>query len=100
MLAILEELSEALLEEDMKDLLTWYHNKSVLQRMGYMLEKMEWIRPGDAAQRNKNLAQMLFEHLRKESFFSTLLSPRKGQKAGSTGNRWKIDANIVLESDL
>lgn len=91
MLAILEELSESLEEKDVEDLLTWYHNKSVLQRMGFLLEEMEL---------NRNLAQMLFDHLSKESFFSTLLSPRKGKKAGSTGNRWKIDANIALESDL
>lgn len=91
MLAILEELSEALEEKDVEDLLTWYHNKSVLQRMGYLLEEME---------ENKDLTQMLFDHLSKENFFSTLLNPRKGQKVGSTGNRWKIDANIALESDL
>lgn len=91
MLAILEELSEALEEKDLKDLLTWYHNKSVLQRMGYLLEEV---------QTNKNLAQMVFDLLCKESFFSTLLSPRKGQKAGSTGNRWKVDVNMALENDL
>ncbi|MDF9799098.1 putative transcriptional regulator of viral defense system [Catalinimonas alkaloidigena] len=91
MLAILEELSESLEKKDVEDLLTWYHNKSVLQRMGFLLEEIEL---------NNNLAQVIYGHLSKENFFSTLLSPHKGQKAGSTGNRWKIDANIVLESDL
>ena len=91
MLAILEELTEEVKEEDVKDLLDWYTNKSALQRMGYLLDEMEW---------NRDLAQLLFEFLQTEKFFPTLISPRRGQKAGSTGNRWKIDVNIELESDL
>ncbi|MFY0600704.1 MAG: type IV toxin-antitoxin system AbiEi family antitoxin [Cyclobacteriaceae bacterium] len=91
MLAILEELSEILIKEDVADLITWYTNKSVLQRMGYLLETMEW---------NTEATELLFDHLHKETFFPTLLSPDKGQKAGSTGNRWKIDVNLQLESDL
>lgn len=91
MLAVLEELSERLEEKDLADLLTWYANKSVLQRMGYLLEEMEW---------NVELVPLLFDQLNKTSFFPTLLSPDRVQKAGSTGNRWKIDVNLQLESDL
>jgi hypothetical protein len=59
--------------------------------MGYLLDEMHW---------NRDLAQLLFEFLQTEKFFPILISPRRGQKAGSTGNRWKIDVNIELESDL
>jgi len=91
MLAILEELSEAIETTDIKDLLTWYGNKSVLQRMGYLMEELDL---------NKDLSQLVFDNLSKDSYFSTLLSPRKDQKAGTTGNKWKVDVNVELESDL
>lgn len=91
MMAILEELAETLDEKDIKDLLSWYSNKSVLQRMGFLL---------DGISEKQNIQLLLLEFLNKASFFPVLLSPVKGQKAGSTGNRWKIDVNQTIESDL
>ena len=90
-ITVLEELSEVLELEDMETFLTWYQNKSVLQRMGYLLEKMGVTR---------DFTKMVLEHLRKKAFYPTLLSPRKEEKAGSTGNRWKVVVNTELESDL
>lgn len=91
MLAVLEELSEVIKPEDLKGLLTWYGNKSTLQRVGYLLEEM---------QPQNQVSELIFEALQQLSFFPVLLSPSKDQKAGSTGNRWKIDANVELESDI
>lgn len=91
MIAILEELTESLEEKDIKDLLSWYSNKSVLQRMGFLLEEMS---------SNEEVQTLLFETLNTASFFPVLLSPDKGQKAGATGNRWKVDVNEIIESDL
>ena len=91
MLAILEELVEVVESDDMKELLAWYDNKSTLQRMGYLLEELDW---------DDQLSEMIFEALKQHSFFPTLLSPSTEERAGRTGNRWKIDANVELESDL
>lgn len=91
MMTILEELTESLEENDIKDLLSWYSNKSVLQRMGFLIEEMS---------SNENIQSLLFESLNAASFFPVLLSPDKGQKAGATGNRWKVDVNQIIESDL
>ena len=91
MLAILEELSESIELSDLNNLLSWYSNKSVLQRMGYLFETIAW---------NGQLAESIYTRLQNEDFYPVLLSARKGIKAGSTGNRWKVDANIELESDL
>lgn len=91
MMAILEELTESLEENDMKDLLSWYSNKSVLQRMGFLIEEMS---------SNENIQSLLFESLNTASFFPVLLNPDKDQKAGATGNRWKVDVNQIIESDL
>jgi predicted transcriptional regulator of viral defense system len=91
MLAILEELSEAIEPADLKELISWYGNKSTLQRMGYLLEEMQW---------KDQLSDLIFETLQQHPFFPVLLSPDKDHKAGSTGNRWKIDANVELESDI
>lgn len=38
MLAIIEELFEELIESDLLNLLSWYPNKSTLQRFGFLLE--------------------------------------------------------------
>ncbi len=90
-ITVIEELSEALDLKDMEAFLTWYQNKSVLQRMGYLLEEMN---------AGKDLTEMVHEHLRKKAFYPTLLSPTKEEKAGGTSNRWKVVVNTELESDL
>ena len=91
MLAILEELAEVVELSDVKELLTWYNNKSALQRMGYLVEELDW---------NDQIVEVIFEALKEHAFFPTLLSPSTENKAGSAGNRWKVDANVELESDL
>ncbi|MEQ9297356.1 MAG: type IV toxin-antitoxin system AbiEi family antitoxin [Cyclobacteriaceae bacterium] len=91
MLAVLEELSEVLKANDLAELLTWYDNKSTLQRMGYLLDEIL---------SQNQLSKLIFEALQQQPFFPVLLSPSKDRKAGSTGNRWKIDANVELESDI
>lgn len=91
MLANLEELTAALEITDIEDFLTWYNNKSVLQRMGFLLDL--WM-PG------RKIADMIFKRLIQNSFYPVLLNPVKGQNAGSTSNRWKVDVNLELQSDL
>lgn len=91
LLANIEELSDELVKEDMKDLLSWYPYKSTLQRLGFLLDELNVQEP---------VQGMIHEKLTKEPFYPVLLSPKKGVKAGSTGNRWKIDVNIKLENDL
>jgi len=90
MLAILEELSEEITNKDLEDLLTWYPHRSTIQRLAFILEEM---------QTGIDLS-LLTNHLKSGQFFPVLLSPKKNQKAGSVDNRWKIDVNIKLESDL
>jgi len=72
-------------------LLSWYPNKSSLQRLGFLMDFLEI---------NNYISEEIFSKLRKDSFYSILLSPKKGVKAGKTGNRWKVDVNIKLENDL
>lgn len=91
MLSNIEELAEEITIADMEELLSWYPYKSTLQRLGYLLE---------AFQADETITKLMHNHLCEEKFYSILLSPKKGQKAGSTGNRWKVDVNVPLESDL
>ncbi len=91
MLSTLEELTEDLQTTDLEDLLTWYPHKSALQRLGFLMDKFQF---------NKELTTLLYDHLNKQNFYSVLLSHQKGQKAGKTGNRWKVDVNLKLESDI
>ncbi|MCH2488558.1 MAG: type IV toxin-antitoxin system AbiEi family antitoxin [Flavobacteriales bacterium] len=90
-LSVLEELTEEMILVDVKDLLSWYPHKSVLQRLGFLLEEIE-------GQTNKT--DSLYEHLRDHKFYPTLLSPRSNEKPGAVENRWKVDVNIKVESDL
>jgi len=91
MLPVLKELSEVVETSDLKALLDWYSNKSVLQRMGYLL--------GELSSAPK-LEDLLFGHISKDQYYPVLLTPNKNLKAGSTGNRWRVDVNIQLESDI
>lgn len=90
MFAIIEELSEEITETDLKDLLTWYPHRSSLQRLGFILEKL----PTDLR------LNPILEYLKSGQYFPVLLSPKGNQKAGSVDNKWKVDVNIKLESDL
>ncbi len=91
MLANIEELSEEIQLEDLKALLSWYSNKSTLQRLGFLLEEVGM---------EEKYTDLIFDRLKQDKFYPVLLSPKKGEKAGSTGNKWKVDVNIKLESDL
>ncbi len=91
MLSVLEELTEEMKLADAKDLLSWYSQKSVLQRLGFLLDE---INP------ESEIANYIHEHLKNEKIYPVLLSPRSNQKPGAVENRWKIDVNIKMESDL
>jgi len=91
MLASLEELSEELNEIDLNDLISWYNHKSTLQRVGFLLEELTG--------RNA-YTDIIVNKLSQSSYYPVLLSPKKNQKPGRANNRWKIDINLKLESDL
>jgi predicted transcriptional regulator of viral defense system len=91
MLANIEELSEEIQIEDLKALLSWYSNKSTIQRLGFLLEEVGM---------EEKYTDLIFDRLKQDKFYPVLLSPKKGKKAGSAGNKWKVDVNIKLESDL
>lgn len=91
MLASLEELSEEMKEQDVELLISWYDNKSTLQRTGFLLEELIGGNP---------FADIIFEKLKQQPFYPILLSHKINDKPGSVSNRWKIDINIKLETDL
>ncbi|MFL0143079.1 type IV toxin-antitoxin system AbiEi family antitoxin [Tenacibaculum maritimum] len=91
MLAILEELSEELTKNDIEELLTWYPYKSTLQRFGFLLEEL---------QIEEELISIVFEYLKTQKLYPVLLSPKSNEKPGSVTNKWKVDVNIKLESDI
>ncbi len=91
MLSVLEELIEEVKLADVTDLLTWYSQKSVLQRFGFLLDE---INPGS------DTANIIYNHLKLQKFYPVLLSPKSNQKAGAVENRWKVDVNVKMESDL
>ena len=91
MLATIEELSEELHESDIVELLSWYHNKSTLQRFGFLLEELGTY---------NEFQELIYTSLSSSRFFPVLLSPKLDKKPGAVDNRWKVDVNIKLESDL
>lgn len=91
MLSILEELMEEVVMDDLKEMLEWYPYKSVFQRMGYLMDEL---------QVDEDLSRLLYGHLSKQTINSVLLNPKKGAKPGKTGNKWRVDVNVLLESDI
>jgi predicted transcriptional regulator of viral defense system len=90
-LAIIEELAEIVVVEDIIELLTWYPHVSTFQRMGYLLEQFDV---------DEKIIEVIQMHLETQKHYPMLLSPAKNVKPGSANNRWKIDVNITLENDL
>ncbi|MFA5649215.1 MAG: type IV toxin-antitoxin system AbiEi family antitoxin [Bacteroidales bacterium] len=90
-LAIIEELTEELTESDLSELLSWYPNKSTLQRLGFLLEELG---------SEEEYEEMIYAELKAKNFFPILLSPKSKEKPGAVANKWKVDVNVKLESDL
>lgn len=90
-LAIIEELSEELNEPDLDELLSWYPNKSTLQRFGFLLEELKIY---------EDFQELIFRNLKTSDFFPVLLSPKTAEKPGAVNNRWKVAVNTKLESDI
>lgn len=90
-LAIIEELTEEIDQHDLSNLLTWYPHKSTLQRFGFLLDELQTY---------DELTEQLYEYIKSIKFFPVLLSPKHGQKPGAVGNKWKVDVNLKLESDI
>lgn len=91
MIAIIDEIAEIIEVNDIENLLTWYPHKSSIQRLGYILEELVV---------NKTLIELLYKYLDTNGFYPILLSPIKEQKAGKVNNKWKVDVNLELESDI
>jgi len=90
-LSILEELIEEVEVSDVIDLLSWYPQRSVLQRFGFLLNQYD---------SKSEPAELIYNYLSLQKFYPVLLSPKSNQKPGSVNNRWKVDVNIKMESDL
>ncbi len=90
-ISVIEELSEELTIAQIKELLQWYPFKSTLQRVGFLLEKMEVP---------TEITEKIYNKLQQQMFYPVLLSPNKNKKPSTIKNRWKIDVNVKLESDL
>jgi len=90
-LASLEELSEEIHEDEVLELISWYNNKSTLQRAGFLMEELSVDRV---------LTDIMYDKLEQQEYYPVLLSPMKDQKPGRSNNRWKIVVNKKLESDL
>lgn len=91
MLATIEELTEELTESDLDELLSWYPNKSTLQRFGFLLEELGL---------SEKYQEIILINLKSMKLFPVLLSPKSNEKPGAVNNRWKVDVNVKLESDL
>ena len=90
-LTTIEELTEELTKHDLAELLSWYPNKSTLQRFGFLLEELGAV---------EEFREMIYSELKVKNFFPVLLSPKSKEKPGAVDNRWKVDVNVKLESDL
>ena len=91
MLANIEELLEEVEGSEMNSLLQWYPHKSVLQRLGFLID---YISP------KSDLPDLLIAYLEKHGFYPVLLNTSDKIKPGAVDNRWKVDVNLALESDI
>ena len=90
-LANIEELLEEVQLSDLQELLKWYSNKSVLQRLGFLIE---YLQP------ESELLNPLKTHLERNPFYPVLLNTFDKNRPGAVDNAWKVDVNLELESDI
>ncbi len=90
-LSTIEELMEEVTESDIKELLTWYDHKATLQRLGFLMYQVT---------DDTLMSNLIFEHLKPQKTYPILLQPDSMKKPGAVDNKFKIDINIKLESDL
>ncbi len=90
-LATIEELAEELTEADMSELLSWYPSKSTLQRLGFLLEELRLC---------EEHQELIYNRLKQTNFSPVLLTPKTNEKAGAVNNKWEVDVNVKMESDL
>ncbi|UBZ12406.1 type IV toxin-antitoxin system AbiEi family antitoxin [Flagellimonas marinaquae] len=91
MLANIEELLEEVEPSEMDSLLQWYPHKSVLQRLGFLID---YISP------KSDLPDLLIAYLERHGFYPVLLNTSDKIKPGAVDNRWKVDVNLTLNSDI
>jgi len=91
MLSTVEELLEAVTQNDLNDLLSWYNQKATLQRLGFLISEID---------AGNKLCNQIFETLAKQKTYPVLLQPNSNQRPGAVDNKWKVDVNLKLESDL
>ncbi|AZQ59839.1 hypothetical protein EJ994_13910 [Maribacter sp. MJ134] len=91
MLSTIEELLEAVTADDLTDLLNWYSQKATLQRLGFLISEID---------ADNSLCEQIFEDLAKQKIYPVLLQPNSKQRPGAVDNKWKVDVNLKLESDL
>lgn len=91
MLSTIEELMEEVTESDLKELLSWYTHKATLQRLGFLMQYID---------DENSFSPMIMKHLNTLNIYPILLQPERKNRPGAVDNKFKVDINITLDSDL
>ncbi len=92
-------LSELIEEIDPKQLITLLEQsekKSLIQRLGYILEHIDSM----DEQKQKKVVQLLYKHIAHKSLTPVALAPELPTKGKPRDHRWMIIENTDIESDL
>jgi len=89
-ITILDELREEIKISSFKDVMRNEIPYTVLQRAGFIMDKFF---------HEDKLSSIIEHKLLKENIRTTLLNP-SGKKSGEINEKWKVQVNIKIESDL
>ncbi len=89
---VIEELKEVIQPEKLVETAKQYDEISVVQRLGFVLERV--------LNENK-VSNALYNYLESLGYYPVLLKPQKKKhKNMTTGNKWKIVPNVEIEADI
>ncbi len=89
---VIEELTEYIDAEKLVTCAKHYSQVVTIQRLGYLLEQVL---------HKEKLGNALYEFIKPIEFYPTLLRPQKEKPESMiTGNRWKVVANVEIETDI
>ena len=87
---VIEELAEEIKIADINDLLSWYPHTSSIQRLGYLLCELQ----------ADDLAESIKAYLSSRTIYPVTLSSEKTKVMGELNRSFKINVNLIPESDL
>ena len=100
----IEELSEKMTPEDIQELLSWYPNNEVLQRLGFLIELLygerTLLEPIERHFKTIGLKKIRLSDINPGDDPTKYIDKERNEKIKRLSKKWNIEITFVLDNDL